>query len=101
MADTRTAKSTGWYPKDPKQRALVDEYLDQHHLFLRYGMTYTILEYLAPRVTDLPLNMKAFKKNRVVLTKALNDLERRLKDKPYLCGQTKTIADLLAAHELY
>ena len=64
-------------------------------------MTYTILEYLAPRVTDLPLNMKAFKKNRVVLTKALNDLERRLKDKPYLCGQTKTIADLLAAHELY
>jgi len=28
-----------WYPSDAKQRALVDEYLDQHHSFLRTGCT--------------------------------------------------------------
>ena len=26
-----------WYPNDLKQRAKVDQYLDWHHTFLRYG----------------------------------------------------------------
>ena len=38
ICDTREV-ADNWFPKDPKKRALVDEYLDWHHSNLRSGVT--------------------------------------------------------------
>ena len=43
-----------WYPKDPKRRAKVDEYLDWHHTGLRMGSGgYFFRKYVSP-ITGKP-----------------------------------------------
>ena len=34
---TKKGVAAHWYPIDPKKRAMVDQYLDWHHSFLRRG----------------------------------------------------------------
>ena len=89
-----------WYPADPRQRAQVDMYLDQHHSFLRVGLTQSILELGLPRITGKPHNKQSFKKSRAILEKTLAYLELKLTANPFICGTEKTLADLSAACEL-
>ncbi len=41
-----------WYPRDLRQRAIVDQYLDEHHNFLRQGVgAYCFKKLFAPHIT--------------------------------------------------
>ena len=49
LAETKGA-SPDWYPKNPQKRAIVDQYLDWHHTFLRQGATGLVYrKYWAPK----------------------------------------------------
>ena len=63
-------------------------------------MTYSSLALVNPRVTKQPFDLKEFERNHFYFKKAMDDIERRLGEHPYLCGPEKTIADLSAACEL-
>ena len=67
-----------WYPANLKKRALVDQYIDQHHSNLRVGITFSSLNMIMPRVTKKPMDMSQFKTTKATLHKALSDMESRL-----------------------
>ena len=89
-----------WYPSNLRKRALVDQYLDQHHSVLRVGVTMSALTLTMPRISGKPIDLAYFNQCKATLHKALGDLEARLSKNNYLCGDKKTIADLSAACEL-
>ena len=89
-----------WYPLDPVKRAKVDMYLDQHHSFLRAGLTYSVVGLINPRTTGEPFDSAAFKKSHSILRRALDDLESRLSRHAFLCSDEVSISDLSAACEL-
>ena len=100
LASTRDV-SDHWYPKEPRARAQVDMYLDQHHSFLRPGVSMSMLAMTMPRITKKALDMELFEKNKGILHRALQDLERRLSNQDFICSKTQiSIADLTAACEL-
>ena len=99
LADTRGVPDH-WYPADPRKRAQVDMYLDQHHSFLRVGLSHSFLTLINPKVTGKPLAVAAFKQFQSVLKRTLTSLETRLPKNAYICGPERTIADLSAACEL-
>ena len=55
LADTRGVPDH-WYPKDARKRAIVDMYLDQHHSFLRVGISHTAQLMTFPRITGEPVD---------------------------------------------
>ena len=90
-----------WYPSDLKDRARVDHYLDEHHNFLRRGVTHYIFKKLfAPTMTGRTFSDGELYYHLEQRTNALNLMERRLTRKRYLCGSEKSIADLSASCEL-
>ncbi|XP_013888951.1 glutathione S-transferase theta-2 [Austrofundulus limnaeus] len=92
-----------WYPRQPEQRARVDEYTAWHHMNTRMKAAKVfILEVLLPTQFGTPAV------DEVRLKRALSELEDTL-DKlesmflgrqAFLCGDDITVADLLAACEL-
>ena len=89
-----------WYPADLRERAKVNEYLDQHHNFLRQGVgTYGFKKFFAP-VTGRSYTDKELDIHVVAIRRSLTLLEHRLATKPYLTGNQPTIADISAACEL-
>ena len=65
-----------WYPKDPRKRAKVDEYLDWHHNGLRLGAGgYLFRKYLSP-LTGKPAPKEAIQESIVIFQKALTLMEK-------------------------
>lgn len=90
-----------WYPKEPKARALVDQYLDWHHLNIRYGAAKQLFaKVIAPRF-QLTVDPALVKEARDVQIVAFKQLESWLKQSDFLAGPQISIADLSAAEEIY
>ena len=90
-----------WYPKDPRKRAKVDEYLDWHHNGLRLGAGgYLFRKYVSP-FTGKAAPKEAIEESYMFFQRSLALMETYwLKETPYLTGNEPTIADLSAACEL-
>lgn len=91
-----------WYPKDSITRAKVDEYMEWQHANTRYYCAmYFQQKYLKPILSGEPPNEKLVKKYFNGMEKTCDTLTTVwLKNKPYLCGNEISIADLLGACEL-
>ncbi|NKB99231.1 MAG: hypothetical protein GKR90_12160 [Pseudomonadales bacterium] len=90
----------GWtdmYPDDPKQRGLIDWYLNYHHRNVRDASGL-----VAPRIRkDLNIPQAAQDAARANLTRALEALETGwLAKRKFLAGDTVTIADMAAYVEI-
>ena len=83
------------------KRAKVDEYLDQHHTFLRIGSgQYIFKKLFAPLLIGKEYTEDELGHNRGQLRKALDNMEMRLSKHRYLCSDEVSIADLSACFEL-
>ncbi|VEN44202.1 unnamed protein product [Callosobruchus maculatus] len=92
-----------WYPNDSKAQAEVDEYLEWHHLGLRYHCyTHIWTSFLIPMMTGRTPSEKAIQKTKKNLSKALKDFERLFlsENKKYIVGDQISFADLQAACEI-
>ncbi|CDW75323.1 glutathione s-transferase domain-containing protein [Stylonychia lemnae] len=90
-----------WYPKEPRLRAKVDQYLDWHHTFLRQGSSiFVFMKLFAPKLFQKTLPEEQLKFQFTYLTRSLSLMERWLAQSKYLCGEQMTIADISAACEL-
>ncbi|XP_069703062.1 glutathione S-transferase theta-1 [Periplaneta americana] len=91
-----------WYPKDSKQQARVDEYLEWQHLDTRANCAvFFLTKFLYPMLTGVPANPERVEKLENRMKKTLGLIENVwLKDKPYLTGDKISIADLLGACEI-
>mmetsp|Transcript_21243 Transcript_21243/g.24683 ORF Transcript_21243/g.24683 Transcript_21243/m.24683 type:complete len:227 (-) Transcript_21243:162-842(-) len=88
-----------WYPADPKERALVDWYLDWHHFNIR-PITYYLRDIMAekngmPAPSDKEKELKLF-------SAGLDRIETQLLEtNKYLVSKEKpTLADLTAIYEI-
>lgn len=90
-----------FYPADLKERAIVDQYLDWHHTFLRQGAGGLIFRRcFAPALLGKTFSEEELAFHETYLKRSLNLMERWLTKSKYLCGNQMTIADISAAHEL-
>nr|XP_033333518.1 glutathione S-transferase theta-1-like [Megalopta genalis]XP_033333519.1 glutathione S-transferase theta-1-like [Megalopta genalis] len=91
-----------WYPKDSKDQAKVDEYLEWQHLNTRFHCgLYFRKKYLIPLITSKPTSIEAIAKCKKNMIECLDLLENIwLKDKLFLTGSKVAIADLLGACEI-
>ena len=65
-----------WYPSDIRKRAKVDEYLDQHHNFLRQGCgTYCFKKLFGPIITGRNYEDKELDFHIVALRRSLTLME--------------------------
>ncbi|KAJ9575314.1 hypothetical protein L9F63_025735, partial [Diploptera punctata] len=90
-----------WYPKDSKQQAKVDEYLEWQHLDTRLNCGMFFREkYLMPFFGQTPDNklINMFEERMKTTLHLIEDVW--LKDSPYLIGNKITIADLLGVCEV-
>lgn len=90
-----------WYPKDPKTRAKIDNYLHWHHMNIRFGCGYYIFNrYAAPKLYGRQLEGLS----ELATTKRLEAftiLESSLTHSPYIAGTSHpTIADLSCYPEI-
>ncbi|XP_073811546.1 glutathione S-transferase theta-3-like [Musca autumnalis] len=91
------------YPKDIKNRARVDEFLEWHHLSIRYGCAF----YFA-RVWLFPARGVAEKPSAEETAKLVKEMETQLKalenlwlkDSKFVSGNSLTVADLFGACEV-
>jgi len=88
-----------WYPTDPKERAMVDWYLDWHHFNIR-PITYFLRDVMAEMNGMTPASDKA--KEMKLFLVGLDRIENQLlKTNKYLASKDKpTIADLSAIFEI-
>ncbi|PSN54347.1 hypothetical protein C0J52_16040 [Blattella germanica] len=91
-----------WYPKDSKQQAKVDEYLEWQHLDTRLNCSmYFIIKFLRPLITGHQPKANKLKKYEDKMKRSLDLIETIwLKSTPYLVGEAITIADLLGVCEV-
>uniref|UniRef100_A0A8C6PKL4 glutathione transferase n=1 Tax=Nothobranchius furzeri TaxID=105023 RepID=A0A8C6PKL4_NOTFU len=91
-----------WYPRQPQQRARVDEYTAWHHTNTRaHAAKVFILEVLLPRHMGSAVDKVALNNALSNLKNTLDKLETMfLRRQPFLCGDDITVADLLAICEL-
>nr|CAH7714310.1 unnamed protein product [Callosobruchus chinensis] len=92
-----------WYPSNSEAQAKVDEYLEWHHLGLRYHCyTHIWTSFGTPMMTGRPPLEKAVQRTRKNLSKALKDFERLFlsENKKYIVGDQISFADVQAACEI-
>ncbi|XP_022085891.1 glutathione S-transferase theta-1-like isoform X2 [Acanthaster planci] len=91
-----------WYPKDLQERSKVQEYLAWQHMNTRmHCATVFTHEVVIPRVTGSPPDEDALQTLVNNMHTTLTALEEVfLRDKPYLCGDKISIADLLGICEV-
>ncbi|XP_063226245.1 uncharacterized protein LOC134533028 [Bacillus rossius redtenbacheri] len=92
-----------WYPKDSKQQAIVDEYLEWQHLNTRLNVSvYMLRKFLLPTVTGKPASTEKVAEALKNMEKTLNHVETKwlLDGQLYLTGSCISIADLLGACEI-
>ena len=86
LAETKGA-SPDWYPKNPQKRAIVDQYLDWHHTFLRQGATGLVYrKYWAPKYYGKIYTKEELSFYEVYLKRSLIMMERWLTTNEFLCG---------------
>ncbi|XP_041456399.1 glutathione S-transferase theta-1-like [Lytechinus variegatus] len=90
-----------WYPKDPKARARVDEYIAFHHTGTRGKcVALFVAEVLVPAFSGKPMDKEKVKTDAENLKQSLDKIEKGfLKDNNFLCGKEITIADIMAVCE--
>ncbi|EWS75951.1 glutathione S-transferase, amine-terminal domain protein (macronuclear) [Tetrahymena thermophila SB210] len=83
-----------WYPKDIKERALVDQYLDWHHTNIRNAGMYIFNYFVLPSLgIQSKQNKETIYKLFIQSLKMIDTIF--LADKPYIASKEKaTIADL-------
>lgn len=89
-----------WYPSDPKKRALVDQYLDWHHLNTRKAHYYLIQAnaQLFPK-DAVRWDPETMKEDMLAALQKINDIF--LKDHKFIASDDEmTIADLIAVSEI-
>ncbi|KDR15740.1 Glutathione S-transferase theta-1 [Zootermopsis nevadensis] len=91
-----------WYPKDNKQQAKVDEYLEWQHLDTRLNCSmYFQHKFLIPLIKGEPPNEKKVAEFERRMKTTLGLIENVwLENTPYLTGNQITIADLLGVCEI-
>uniref|UniRef100_A0A6M2DI15 glutathione transferase n=1 Tax=Xenopsylla cheopis TaxID=163159 RepID=A0A6M2DI15_XENCH len=91
-----------WYPKDSKQQALVDEFLEWHHIGLRVPCgTYFVNKWLLPLKTGQEVPEGKIKESKAQMIQALDLFEKHwLKDRTFMAGDKISIADIMGACEL-
>merc|ERR1711971_39054 len=79
------------YPRDPRTRARIHQYMNWHH-----GNTRLISKALfAPVVRpDIPIPKAVIQMNTQQISGIMNAIEQWLTECPWLCGQSPTLADL-------
>ena len=86
-----------WYPKDPKARAIVDQYLDWHHSSIRISTPWFMQQYVMgkpptdPDIVDL--------KQKLVKSLTLIDTNTLINNK-FIAGNEISIADIQLLCEL-
>ncbi|XP_013408169.1 glutathione S-transferase theta-1 [Lingula anatina] len=93
-----------WYPRDLKQRARIDEYIEWQHANTRfYGAMYFQTRVIIPRATGQPVNEGKAERFRGDLDTVLDHIENVfLKDTKFIRSNDDiSIADLLAVCELW
>ncbi|XP_041455901.1 glutathione S-transferase theta-1-like isoform X1 [Lytechinus variegatus] len=91
-----------WYPKSLQPRSRVNEYLDWQHFNTRPRMTKVFLaEVIFPRMTGTPPDPAALAPDIQRMEETLDNIETYfLRDKPFLCGDDISIADLFGVNEV-
>ena len=89
--------SDNWYPKDPKKRAKVDQYLDWHQGNIRISTAWFLTQYVTKKSADDPEIVKI--KAKLVISLTMLDTIT-LKDNHFIIGDVISIADLQLLCEL-
>ncbi|XP_033626981.1 glutathione S-transferase theta-1-like isoform X1 [Asterias rubens] len=91
-----------WYPKDPKARGKVQEYMAWQHWNTRmHCATVFIQEVILPKATGNPPDEGKLSKHVAAMNTTLTNMENFfLKDTPYISGHQISIADLLGVCEV-
>ena len=86
-----------WYPKDPKVRALVDQYLDWHHSSIRISTPWFLQQYVVGKPATDPQIVEI--KGKLVNSLTILD-SIILKENKFLAGNEISIADIQLLCEL-
>ncbi|XP_011693991.1 PREDICTED: glutathione S-transferase theta-1-like isoform X5 [Wasmannia auropunctata] len=91
-----------WYPSDSKKQAKVDEYLEWQHLNTRrHCLAYTLAKFLNPLMGGKPPKPEKVAELESCMSDCIDIIENVwLKDKPFLTGDTISVADIFCACEL-
>jgi len=91
-----------WYPSESKKQAKVDEYLEWQHLNTRlHCAAYFLAKFLNPLMRGKPPNPKKVAELESRMNDCIDIIENVwLKDKPFLTGNTISVADIFCACEL-
>jgi len=93
-----------WYPQGSKAQARVDEYLEWQHLNTRlFCAEYFVKRWLVPITTRTKPDLDQVADIKVKLNSTLDVIENiwlSKGDKPFLCGDKISVADILAACEM-
>jgi len=95
-----------WFPKDVQKQARVDEFLNWYHTNLRKNSVelymyrlFTTLD--VPTLPKFPHDEEKLKKLQADVAKSIKNIDTYfLKDKPFLCGDVISAADLMGFCEL-
>ena len=104
LVATNPSVADHWYPKDVKERAKVDEYLEWQHTNTRMGCAgFSRIKYLEPLMHWKPPPQKKIDDAKDLMEKSLNLLENvwlQDQSKDFLATKEISFADILAACEL-
>ena len=91
-----------WYPKDSKQQARIDEYLEWQHLNVRlFGSMIFRLKVISPLLEQKPVDEKQLQFYKDNFVKVLKNIENNfLKDRSYISGDVISVSDIFCACEI-
>ncbi len=89
-----------WLGADLRQRALIQQYLHWHSTTLRRGAGAFFYTHFAECIWGPRDYSKEIAKGKQTLDECLGLLEHWLRERPYLCGDEVSFADLMGYHEL-
>ncbi len=92
-------KGSALYPKSLKEQALVDQWMDFIGIHIVLAVGKLLYNKIIAPMTKRPVDVQALKDGQRFLKRFLPVMDRQLKDRPFVCGETMTLADitLLAA----
>ena len=91
-----------WYPKEMKKRAKMDQYLDWHHTYLRYGCAGLVFKtHFGPKFFKLQYSEEEVNQAHIAFKSAMTLINTWLSTQKYICGDQISIADLLACCEIW
>ncbi|CAH2036282.1 unnamed protein product [Thlaspi arvense] len=94
LAEQYKEEGTNLLPNDPKKRAIVSMWMEvDTNQFLPVALT-LIKELIVKPYQGLATDFTSVQENKEKLSEILNIYETRLRESPYLAGQSFTLADL-------